>query len=171
METKTINEICVKRDPWIVNMALTLLINKGRENFTEDKVAAELARIEAMDTPNTLIMPELSKSILECADELAKFDVLEILAYVQTDFKIDRVTVHPGVLLEVHDDKGNIVLFRGYLPADTAKDTLEELAEKLESIRENARQTNTDMRNAIPKVLKEIGIPYKPYEPDEIINV
>lgn len=171
MEKKTIKEICENRDPWIVNMALTLLINKGRENFTEEKVAAELARIEAMDAPNTLIMPELSKSILECADELAKFDVLDILTFVQTGFKIDRVTVHPGVLLEVHDDKGNSVLFRGYLTADTDKDTLEELSEKLTVLRENARQTHTDMRSAVPKVLKEMGVPYKPYEPDEIISI
>ena len=171
MEKKTISEICGKKDPWIVNMALTLLINKGRENFTEDKVAAELARIETMDAPNTLIMPELSKSILECADELAKFDVLDILTFVQTGFKIDRVTVHPGVLLEVHDDKGNSVLFRGYLPADTDKDTLEELSEKLTVLRENARQTHTDMRSTVPKVLKEMGIPFKPDESDEIINI
>lgn len=172
----TVNEICNKKDPMIVSMALSLLMREGSKSFTPDKVKAEIERIHAEDTPTALVASHISEEVLLLAEELSKQNVMDILRYVQTDFRIDGTKTHPGLLLEIRDRAINTLLFRGFLPADTTEDTLDELSERLKAARkENDEKLvvvySEDRRRAIGKVLKEMKLSYETDEPDKVIRM
>lgn len=172
----TVNEICNKKDPMIVSMALSLLMREGSKSFTPDKVKAEIKRIHAEDTPTALVAPHISEEVLLLAEELSKQNIMDILRYVQTDFRIDGTHTHPGLLLEIRERAINTLLFRGFLPADTAEDTLDELSERLKAARkENDEKLGVvycdDRRRAIGKVLKEMKLSYETDEPDKVIRM
>lgn len=172
----TVSEICNKKDPMIVSMALSLLVRAGSKSFTPDKVKAEIKSIHADDAPNALVAPHISEEVFLLAEELSKQNVMDILRYVQTDFRIDGVKTHPGLLLEIRERAINTLLFRGFLPADTTEDTLEELSERLKIARDGRNKKlgvvySDDLRRAIGKVLKEMKLSYEPDEPDKVIRM
>lgn len=172
----TVSEICNKKDPMIVSMALSLLVREGSKSFTPDKVKAEIKRIHADDAPNALVAPHISEEVLLLAEELSKQNVMDILRYVQTDFRIDSVKTHPGLLLEIRERAINTLLFRCFLPADTTEDTLEELSERLKIAREGRNKKlgvvySDDLLRAIGKVLKQMKLSYESDEPDKVIRM
>lgn len=171
-----VSEICSKKDPMIVSMALSLLIREGSKSFTPDKVKAEIKRIHADNAPNALVAPHISEEVLLLAEELSKQNIMDILRYVQTDFRIDGINTHPGLLLEIRERAISTVLFRGYLPSDTSEDTLEELSERLKTVREGRDKKlgvvySDDLRRAIDKVFKEMKLRFEPDEPDKVIRM
>lgn len=172
----TVSEICSKKDPMIVSMALSLLVREGCRSFTPDKVRAEIKRIHADDAPNALVAPHISEEVLLLAEELSKQNIIDILRYVQMDFHIDGEKTHPGLLLEIRERAINTLLFRGYLPSDTSEDIIEELSERLKIAREGREKKlgvvySDDLRRAIDKVLKEMKLQYEPDRPDRVIRM
>lgn len=172
----TVSEICNKKDPMIVSMALSLLVREGSKSFTPDKVKAEIKRIHADDAPNALVAPHISEEVLLLAEELSKQNIMDILRYVQTDFHIDGIKTHPGFLLEIRERAISTLLFRGYLPSDISEETIEELSERLKIAREGRDKKlgvvySDDLRRAIDKVFKEMKLHYEPDQPDQVIRM
>lgn len=172
----TVSEICSRKDPIIVSMALSLLIREGSNSFTPDKVKAEVKRLNKEDEPNALIAPHISEEVLLLAEELSKQNVMDLLRYVQAEFRIDGVNTHPGILLEIRERAINTLLFRGYLPVDITEDTLDELTERLKAARVSREKkygvlNSDDLRKALNKVMKEMKLDYLPDEPDKVIRM
>lgn len=75
-------------------MSLTHLIDTGVQNFTDENVASWLKQIEEQGKENdkngvtSVLTPSFQIALINCAAEIAKFSIWEIVTYISNYIKI-----------------------------------------------------------------------------------
>ena len=150
----------------MLRMAIGHVIGVGinnLKNVNADEVCAQILK----ETPaNSIMTPEFSAELMRCAIELAQVPIGDILKYIQTDMRYDGVTVHPGIIVRFRQNATCHHIMTGVIPADTAKETLEDavkaVEDKLEAyIDKNGSAYAFSFTTAIENAFKDASIEIK----------
>lgn len=133
----------------LFRMALGHLFYVGMEQMKALDIE-EVVKQAASIKDSAFITASAQSDILRCAHALAHLNVWDILAYIQTDIKINGTTVHPGLVAHFSDGVTGKSYCTCILPADTDPFDLDEIGEKI-----NDRISRKNYGSQTPAVIRD----------------
>ncbi len=150
-----------------LRMAITHLIDKGREAFVNLDIEETCKKVLAETPKNSLITAELQAEIIRCCKELCEVDIWDILRYVKTEIEIYGVYTVNGQLLRFLKNATGDYVAAYIVPNGADDEQISEASERLDVLIDeygkahNGFYGNIDYRELIKKAFAEQGITLK----------
>lgn len=171
-----ISEIHKKFGDIPFKMALSHLISVGSDNFTKENVTAAIEKINKECDDISFIAMPLQKSIVNCAYELSKEDIWDVLQFVQANIRIDNLLIHEGKIISFWQNCTEGIIAYIIVPSETTVETIDKavgiLTERMNKHEQACHDfCNFDYSDNIIDAFKECGISAKILSADREISL
>lgn len=159
-----VREIFRKFGEMVFRLAANHLFSVGTNTVEQMDIEQAVSTLyKRGNNSNALCTAEMEEQILRCAYELSKLSLWDVLGFIKTDVEIEGAVVHPGIILQFHNDITGREYATYVVSAGADGELIEEAADEIAM---NGKSTTAETCELIHATLKAKGLHPKPIEPD-----